>query len=448
MRCTISILLINPWITDFAAYNLWAEPLGLLYVAAILRDAGARLNYIDCLKSRKKDNPKPRQNGCSKYIRRIIEAPSPLKGIRRHFSVYGMEEEEFINTLQSVDIPDAVLITSHMTYWYPGVFRTIELVRRVLGTRIPIVLGGIYAQLCRSHARQYSGADVVFTDRNLRALLWHLEQRTGKTFSLYPTLQCFSDFPLPLHEFQGRANFFSVLTRRGCPFSCSYCACPLLSPGFFARSSDSVLEEIKTYSRALGTPNIALYDDALLVSSEQHIIPILEEIGEALPDLALHLPNGVHAGLLTEKVAQLFFQAGVETIRIGLETSSEELQLKTGAKTTNREYSEAIQRLRETGYRRQQVGTYIMAGLPGQSPESVDRSIDFVYSSGGSPHLSYFSPIPGTGIWKEAVQSSPFPIEGEPLFQNNTVFILGNRNFSEECRTYLKQKAAELRKTP
>ncbi len=28
------ILLINPWITDFAAYNLWVKPVGLLYIAS------------------------------------------------------------------------------------------------------------------------------------------------------------------------------------------------------------------------------------------------------------------------------------------------------------------------------------------------------------------------------------------------------------------------------
>jgi len=45
------VLLINPWITDFAAYNLWARPLGLLYIATLLRQAGFRLTFIDCLAS-------------------------------------------------------------------------------------------------------------------------------------------------------------------------------------------------------------------------------------------------------------------------------------------------------------------------------------------------------------------------------------------------------------
>jgi hypothetical protein len=103
---------------------------------------------------------------------------------------------------------------------------------------------------------------------------------------------------------------------------------------------------------------------------------------------------------------------------------------------------------REAGYSREEVGTYVMLGLPGQSAESVEQSIDFVYQSGGAPHISYFSPIPGTKIWREALKSTPFPLDEEPLFQNNTVFIRGNKEFTEETIGNLKSMAIELRKMP
>ena len=43
------VLLISPWIYDFAAYDLWSEPLGLLYIAALLREYGYEVSLIDCL---------------------------------------------------------------------------------------------------------------------------------------------------------------------------------------------------------------------------------------------------------------------------------------------------------------------------------------------------------------------------------------------------------------
>ncbi|RLB98065.1 MAG: B12-binding domain-containing radical SAM protein, partial [Deltaproteobacteria bacterium] len=43
------ILCINPWIHDFAAFDFWAKPLGILSIAAILREKGLRVSFIDCL---------------------------------------------------------------------------------------------------------------------------------------------------------------------------------------------------------------------------------------------------------------------------------------------------------------------------------------------------------------------------------------------------------------
>ena len=43
------ILLINPYIYDFACYDLWKKPLGFLYIASILKDCGCNVTLIDCM---------------------------------------------------------------------------------------------------------------------------------------------------------------------------------------------------------------------------------------------------------------------------------------------------------------------------------------------------------------------------------------------------------------
>lgn len=44
-------LLINPWIYDFAAYDFWAKPIGLLKIASLLMDNGIDVDFIDCLET-------------------------------------------------------------------------------------------------------------------------------------------------------------------------------------------------------------------------------------------------------------------------------------------------------------------------------------------------------------------------------------------------------------
>jgi radical SAM superfamily enzyme YgiQ (UPF0313 family) len=150
----ISVLCVEPWITDFCAYNLWAEPLGLLTIASAFREAGARVSYVNCLRSAERPNPEPRENGGGKYIRTAIEKPRPLAFVPRRYARYGMDEEEYERAVRDAAHVDAVLVTSHMTYWYPGVRRAVEIVKKTLQEPAPVLLGGIYAKLCPDHARR------------------------------------------------------------------------------------------------------------------------------------------------------------------------------------------------------------------------------------------------------------------------------------------------------
>jgi len=44
-----TLLLVNPWIHDFAAYDFWVRPLGLLVLASLLRESGCGVRLVDCL---------------------------------------------------------------------------------------------------------------------------------------------------------------------------------------------------------------------------------------------------------------------------------------------------------------------------------------------------------------------------------------------------------------
>ena len=129
-----NILLINPWIYDFAAYDLWTAPLGLLYIAGLLRENGYRVYLINCLdryhpdllKLQNRETPKNDRFGCGKFYKEMIQRPALLKGIPRRYGRYGLPLQVFRKELASVPRPDVILVTSSMTYWYPGVFAAIR----------------------------------------------------------------------------------------------------------------------------------------------------------------------------------------------------------------------------------------------------------------------------------------------------------------------------------
>lgn len=456
MTKPVQLLLVNPWITDFAAYNLWAEPLGLLYVAAHLAEAGARVRFVDLTGDGVHD-PSPKPDGRSRFRRRPVQTPAGLEFMDREYALYGLSEQEAADALLggAAGPPDAVLVTSMMTYWYPGVRRTIRLVRELFGPGIPVILGGVYARLLPDHARAASGADEVYTGANPDNLIPLVERLTGKLFpdSIFGRARASGGpeplktdrFPHPLHGLRRGHRFFTVISSFGCPFRCTYCASSVLGGPYRARSPESVCEEVETAMRELNTSNLAFYDDALLYRAREHFLPLLSALQERGLRSAIHLPNGVHARFINGRVAAALKQAGVETIRLGLEFADASLQNGTGSKTTSSEYRSAVSTLREAGFTRKQIGTYVLAGIPGQTAVQVRATMDLVRSAGGAPILSYFSPIPGTLLWDESVRSTHFPVEREPLLHNNTVFIRTQEGFSEENIQELKNEAARIR---
>src|SRR4030043_1609544 len=84
-----------------------------------------------------------------------------IKSIPRNYSQYGIPEEMLLKRLSLIEEPDLICVSSGMTYWYPGVFKIIEIARKFF-KKVPIILGGIYATLCYNHAKKHSGVDIVF----------------------------------------------------------------------------------------------------------------------------------------------------------------------------------------------------------------------------------------------------------------------------------------------
>ena len=233
-----ALILINPWIYDFAAYDLWSKPLGLLYIASFLRERGFHVHLIDCLHGSRieagKGPPTRRAYGTGKFLKERTAKPSALQHIPRTYSRYGISQESFVRALRNIQKPAAVLVTSAMTYWYPGVQEAIRLANAI-HPHVPIILGGLYARLCEDHARQTSGADRIVSDSGLQAMdhIVHVLQKYGATAEAEsPTLQ---RLPYPAFDLLHGTSCVALLTSLGCPYHCRYCATPLIHPRHYSR---------------------------------------------------------------------------------------------------------------------------------------------------------------------------------------------------------------------
>ena len=430
------ILCVNPWIHDFAAFDFWAKPIGLLSLAAILRKIGLTVSYVDCLNRfhENEDSPvKVQWDGRGPYRKTRIEpldvlagvTPEDLSDIDRAYYRYGILPEWFEQDLKAASSPDGppdlIMVTSMMTYWASGVAETIRVIRQVYPD-VPVVLGGVYASLCHEHALRHAGADMVVSGPGEPHLADIVKRFTGWDFGQ----SCCSDnssadhisadpvdlddMPWPALDLVHRPPYMPILTSRGCPFSCEYCASSFLEPRLRRRSPDNVFDEIVHWHQTLGITNAAFYDDALLVDAERYAFPLLERLAAARSDFGsenksesgrkfgmginFHTPNALHIRAITQKAADLMFKAGFKTIRLGLETTDFGARRHYDVKVSGNQFLEAVARLKQAGFEEKQIGAYLLCGLPGQDLGQVEASIHQVREAGIQPVLAYYTPIP------------------------------------------------------
>ena len=402
------VLLVNPPIYDFTAFDFWLKPYGMLRVAGHLREKSEILmfDYLDRLSPALED-----ANGLScdrwgrgKFRSERTDSPPPFAEIPRQYNRFGLSRETMQAFLRREKAFDLVLIQTVMTYWYPGVKEVIEDVR-AHSPEAKIVLGGVYATLCAEHAGRL-GADLVIEGLDLGPL-WQL-------LGIEPDTE-----PLPYWEGYQRLGTGVIKLTEGCPFRCTYCSVPQIYP-HFSGHVDRALGEFDFLVQQ-GVRRVAFYDDALLFREKQLLLPFLDEVIERGSPVELHTPNALNARFISPEVARRMVRAGFRTFYLGFESAAYEWQKKTGGKIYSSELSQAIDNLVQAGADPREITAYLIIGHPTEETQAVEDSMQFAHDLGIRLMLSEFSPIPGTPDGEACRQWVDLD---EPLWHNKTAFPL------------------------
>lgn len=416
------VLLVNPPIYDFAAYDFWIRPYGLLSVAGQLRGRVDfhLFDYMD--RGPGGDGLSRDRWGRGRFLSRRIAAPEPLRDVPRYFQRFGRPRTSFASYLREQGPFDYALVQTMMTYWYPGVQEVVEDVRLAC-PEAKIVLGGNYATLCRDHANGL-GADLVIAGTDLQPL-WSLLQMAPDP-----------DQPALWEAYDELATGALKLTD-GCPFQCSYCAVPRVYGRFRPRPQERALAEMKLLV-AKGAKNVAFYDDALLFDAGNVLAPFLKEIVRQDIRVHLHTPNALNARFVTADLADLMIRAGFKTFYLGFESASRRWQQGTGGKVFSEELARAVGRLLAAGADPTDVTAYQIIGHPDSDTQELEASMRFVKNLGIRGMLADFAPIPGTSDGEACRRWADLD---EPLRHNKTAFPIFRLGFDEVNRLKDLQRA-------
>jgi len=434
-------LLINPPVYDFSLYDLFHKPLGLMRIGRWLVEAGYLVTLVDALDIDDEPSqaalgaPRRKNNGTGKFFRQPAPFPADGSMIKRRYSRYGILSESFAHRIAGRK-PDIVLITSGMTYWYPGVAEAVRTVRRE-HPGVPVVVGGVYAALLPEHCEKTAGPDYVVAE---------------KPWDKLKTILSAHSLPVPRGEPSKKALLTPEVWRgagvlrlnEGCPLRCDYCASSLLHPGFHPGNGEESFGVLRELVEACGISAAAFYDDALLHKKSESLKPFLERVIESDLDISFFLPNAVHLGLLDRDTAVLMRRAGFKEVRLGYESSSVPFHEDHDSKVGAGDFEAAVGVLLDAGFKGGEIIAYILAGMPGQFAEEVEESVRLVSAQGIRASIAEYSPVPGTALWKRSVETSRFPIEDEPLYQNNSVMAFRWSGFGLEDLQRLKDLSRKL----
>lgn len=181
-------------------------------------------------------------------------------------------------------------------------------------------------------------------------------------------------------------------TQRGCPYSCGYCYYNKSRKGLCFKPLEKVYEGIR-YAREKEISEVYLLDPSL--NARKDLKEMLYEMIRLNNDKKLAFHSEIRSEAITEELADLFMEAGFMSFEIGLQSTNKKALSVMKRPTNLEKFLRGVNLLKERGIN---PCVDLIAGLPGDDPEGLRRSIDFICENDLTEEVQFFplSIIPGT----------------------------------------------------
>lgn len=400
------ITLINPD-SPFLMDPKVMPPLGLLYIAASLKESGVKV-----------------------YFRDLAGIPSSRFGLDSMGNLLRLRprlpDTEFYGiTATTPQFPDAIAILKAIKDFYP---------------ESKVCIGGPHATLRPGECLQ-AGFDYVIEGEGERAInyVFHLQKGV-----LRHDVEDINALPFPdrtlvkdySYMIDGVRSTTMMTSRGNCPYKCAFCSKSWIHPIRF-RSPENVRRELEEV-KGLDYGGVMFYDDELFVNRERDM-----KICASLKALGLKWRCFTRANLVDEEVAEVAAESGCKEMLIGIESGSDTILENIHKGTTVKQNMQAIIILSNSGIR---VKAAMIVGLPGESEKTLTETWEFCDTL--KPLIAEFDfttlvPYPGSPIYEK-------PEEYDIHFDKKDVYtpykggawksIVSTSNLSKEDITMWREK--------
>ncbi len=379
---TVKVALVYPYFhpgNDNSIFRF--PPLGLGYIAAALKKQGTEVELVDCTFMQFRE-----------AVERVKHAKPHIVGF---YSMFSMKKTtlELAQVLRDEGLRDSLFVVGGpLPSWEPeGFLGVFDVVAVGEGEQTMLEMAD-----CVDQHKGLSGVKgLVFKDgeRTIKnAPRQFIENLNNLDF---PTRDLFDNKAYQKY-YRDRFGYSitSMITSRGCPFSCDFCSRPIFGADMRTRSVTNIVDEVEQIA-ALGYDRVWFADDCFTLN-RNHVLDVCNEIVRRRLDIGWECLSRVDT--MDTEVAEGMKRACCIGVFFGIESGNDSILGLMKKKITTAQAQRAVNAAKAAGLN---VGAFFIVGYPGENNKTVLDTLRFA----SHLPLDYLSftlpyPIPGTPLYE------------------------------------------------
>ncbi len=427
-----------------------SPPLGLAFIASVLKKAGHSIQIVDC----------------------IAESPNVFYSFKDGIVINGLADEDTIRLIdKDVDVIGFSVMFSGN--WIHN--------RRLIdhvGSNFPkalIIAGGEHITACPEFCfSQSKNLDVCVLGEGEETILALLDaiqngkelysvngiafrSKSNQIFLTAPRARIrdlnnisradWSCFPIKKYREKNMSYGISaedtlslpILSTRGCPYTCTFCSSPnMWGTRYYMRTPSDVADEMEELITEYDVANFDFYDLTAIIKKDW-IVDLCKEIINRNLNITWQIPAGTRSEAIDGEVADWLYKSGCKIITYAPESGSTEV-LKIIKKKVH--LNKMIESIRHSSKRGLNVKINFMIGFPSETHKNILQNLWFLIKASwhgvNDMAPAIFSPYPGSELFEQLKLEGKIDMTGDEYFLE----IINVETFFENkfYNTHISQK--------
>jgi radical SAM superfamily enzyme YgiQ (UPF0313 family) len=209
------------------------------------------------------------------------------------------------------------------------------------------------------------------------------------------------DLPMPDRSMMRVRPHSNMLTSRGCPYNCTFCASTRFWPNIRYFSPEAMIEEVKHLRDRYGVRYITFHDD-LFIANVKRLEGFHELVlREGLPQQGFRFSCASSATRITDDTARMLKEMNFVSVSMGLESGNQEVLTRLKGRAFKVDTNEqAVRTLHRHGIH---PHASFIIGEPQETLEQMEETYQFIKRNPLSlVNIYVLTPLPGTPVWHAA----------------------------------------------